>query len=216
MKSYAVIGLGRFGSEVAANLYEYGEDVIAVDIDETLVNSIADHVSRAVVADAKNKEVLKSIGIPLCDCAIVALGTDLASSVLITMNLKSLGVPHIICKAYDDTHKEILEKLGADQVIIPERVVAEKTVLSLVSPNILEHIELSNEYGIIETTTPLAWTEKTIRDLNVRVKYGVSILAVRDGEKVKVSPSAEYTIKQNTTLVLLGEYKSLDQIKKLK
>lgn len=218
MKSYAVIGLGRFGTNVAESLYEYGEDVIAIDIDEGLVDQIADHVSRAVVADAKNKDVLKSLGIASCDCAIVALGSDLASSVLITMNLKSLEVPQVICKAYDDTHKEILEKLGADRVIIPERVVAEKTVLSLVSPNILEHIELSNDYGIIESQTPSSWVGRSLRDLNVRANYGVNIIAVRDesADSVNVSPSAGYVIPGNSTLVLLGEYKALEQIKKIR
>ena len=218
MKSYAVIGLGRFGTQVAESLYEYGEDVIAIDINEDIIDQIADHVGRAVVADAKNKDVLKSLGIADCDCAIVSLASDLASSVLITMNLKSLGIPQVICKAYDDTHREILEKLGADRVIIPERVVAEKTVLSLISPNILEHIELSNDYGIIETQTPTSWIGKTLSELNVRAKYGVNIIAVRDesSDNVNVSPSASYKIPEASTLVLLGDYKSLEHIKRIK
>lgn len=216
MKMYAVIGLGRFGTQLAESLYDYGEDVLAIDVDEALVNGIAERVSRAVTADAKNKDVLKSLGVPQCDCAIVALGSDLAASVLVTMNLKSLGVPQIICKAHDDTHKEILEALGADMVIIPERVVAEKTARSLVAPNILEHIELSDDYGIVECSAPQSWEGKTIRELNIRAKYGVNIIAVRLGEEVNVSPSADYTIDGDSTLVLLGEYKSLNQIKKIR
>ena len=220
MKMYAVIGLGRFGVQMAESLYDYGEDVLAIDIDEDLVDSVADNVTRAVTADAKNKDVLKSLGIAQYDCAIVALGSDLAASVLITMNLKSLGVPHIICKAHDDTHREILEKLGADQVIIPERVVAEKTARSLVAPNILEHIELSNDFGIVECTAPVSWTGRSIKELNIRAKYGVNIIAVRQndgsGENVKVSPGADFRIKSGSTLVLLGEYKALEQIRKEK
>ena len=216
MRSYAVIGLGRFGSQAAARLYEYGEDVLAIDQEETLVNQMADRVTRAVIADAKDKAVLKSLGVADCDCAIVALGSDLAASVLITMNLKSLNVPHIICKAHDDTHREILEKLGADEVIIPERVIADKVASSLASPNILEYIDLSDDYGIVEVKAPASWVGKTIRELNVRKEYGTNILAVRQNDAIEVSPSAQYVIPAEATLVLLGDYTSLNAIKKLK
>lgn len=216
MKSYAVIGLGRFGSQVAARLYEYGEDVLAVDLQETLVNQMADRVTRAVIGDAKDKSVLKSLGVADCDCAIVALGSNLAASVLITMNLKSLNVPYIICKAHDDTHREILEKLGADKVIIPERVIADKIASSLAAPNILEYIDLSDDYGIVEVKAPASWAGKSIRDLNVREAFGVTILAIRQGEQTEVSPSALRPIAAGATLVLLGDYASLDAIQKIK
>lgn len=216
MKSYAVIGLGRFGSQVATRLYEYGEDVLAIDRQETLINQYADRVSRAVIADAKDKNVLRSLGVADCDCAIVALGSDLASSVLITMNLKSLGVPNVICKAHDDTHREILEKLGADQVIIPERVIADKVAGSLAAPNILEYIELSNDYGIVEVKAPASWIGKSIRELNVREVFGVTIIAVKQAETIKVSPSPHDKFQPDTTLVLLGDYKALDAIQALK
>lgn len=216
MKSYAVIGLGRFGSQVAARLYEYGEDVLAIDLQETLVNQMADRVTRAVIGDAKDKSVLKSLGVADCDCAIVALGSNLAASVLITMNLKSLNVPYIICKAHDDTHREILEKLGADKVIIPERVIADKVASSLAAPNILEYIDLSDDYGIVEVKAPASWAGKSIRDLNVRDVFGVTILAIRQGEQTEVSPSAQRPIAAGATLVLLGDYASLDAIQKIK
>jgi len=216
MKSYAVIGLGRFGTQIATRLYEYGEDVLAIDSDETLVNQIADRVTKAVAGDAKNKNVLKSVGVTECDCAIVALGSDLAASVLITMNLKSFNIPHIICKAHDDTHCEILKKLGADQVIIPERVIADKVASSLAVPNILEYIELSNDYGIIECKAPASWTGKALRDLNIREKFGVTVIADKQGENVIISPGGNHVVQNDTTLVLLGDYKSLEGIKDLK
>ena len=216
MKSYAVIGLGRFGMQIASKLYEYGEDVLAVDISEELVDRIADGVTRAVAADAKNRDVLEELGVQSCDCAIVALGSSLADSVLITMNLKSLGVPKIICKAHDDTHSEILYKLGADEVVIPERVVADKLSRNLSSPNLLEYIELSDDYGIVEIAPPRSWIGKTIRELGIRAKYGVNIIAVKQGENIRVSPTAEYTIKGDTVLVLLGDYESLGKIESLK
>ena len=213
MKSYAVIGLGRFGSFVATGLYNYGEDVLAIDSSEEHINGIADRVTRAVVADARNKEVLKSLGVAECDVAVVGIASDLAASVLITMNLKSLGVPTVICKAHDDTHREILEKLGADRVIIPERDVSEKTAASLAKPNILEFVELSEDYGIVECNAPAAWMGKKILDLNIRAKYGVNILAIKQGETVTVSPRATDVIPEGATLVLLGEYSALEKIK---
>ena len=216
MKSYMIIGLGRFGTRLAAQLYAYGEDVMAVDIDETLVNRIADHVTTAVVLDAKNKDAMKKFDVSRFDCAVVALGSDLAASVLVTMNLKSLGAKHIICKASDETHREILQKLGADQVIIPEHDVADKTAMSLARPNILEYIELSEDYGIIECNAPKFWIGKTIRELNIRAKFDVNIIAIKEEEKVKVSPTADYRITQSADLVLLGEYSALNKVRNLK
>ena len=125
MKSYVVIGLGRFGSELATRLYSCGEEVMAIDMDEQLIDKIADRVTRAVAADARDPDVLKKLGVENFERAVVAVGSDLAASALITMNLKALNVPYIICKAHDDTYKDILEKLGADKVIIPEREVAD-------------------------------------------------------------------------------------------
>ena len=216
MKSFAVIGLGRFGSHLAAHLYEYGADVLVIDQKEALINSFADRVTRAAVGNARDKDVLLGLGVAECDCAVVAIGSDLAASVLITMNLKSLNVPHVICKAHDETHREILEKLGADQVIIPEHMIADKVAGSLVSPNILEYIELSEDYAIIDVKTPRSWVGKTLRETNVRDEYGVTVIAVRQGEEIRVSPSPLYRITADATLVMLGEYAALDRIQSLK
>ena len=216
MKSYAIIGLGRFGSHIAEKLYEQGSEVLAIDINDSLVEAISDRVTRAVVADAKNREVLRSLGIQNCDCVIVAIASDLASSVLITMNLKSLGILNIICKAHDDTHREILEKLGASNVIIPERAVAEKLAKSLTSPDVLEYINLSEHHGIVEMKAPLRWCKKTIRELNVRAKYNVNIIAVKQKSGIQVSPGADHVIEENDILVLLGRYDALDKLEKQK
>ena len=145
MKSYVVIGLGLFGSCVARQLCGLGSEVLAIDMDAELVQAISGDVTNAVVADAQDKEVLKALGVGNCDCAVVAIGDDLGASVLATMNLKELGVPYIVCKAHDSTHRKVLEKLGADKVVIPEREVAEKLAHSLSSPNVLEFIELSKD-----------------------------------------------------------------------
>lgn len=216
MKSYVIIGLGRFGFQLARHLYKRDQEVLAIDIHQELVDTIADHVTSAVVADAKDPAVLRELDVQSCDCAIVAIGTDLAASVLVTMNLKKLGVKRIICKAFDNTHAAILEKLGADQVIIPERVVAEKLASSLVSPNILETIELSDTYGIVERKPPKPWIGKTLRDLNIRAKYGISVIALKESGKTNVSPAADDKISPESILVLLGEYEDLNKLERIR
>ncbi|MCF0121515.1 MAG: TrkA family potassium uptake protein [Oscillospiraceae bacterium] len=215
MKTYTVIGLGRFGRQLAARLYEYGEDVLAIDANSSLVNDIANKVTRAVTANAEDISVLRTLGVQNADCAIVAIGTNLASSLLITMNLKNLGVREVICKAHDDTHREILEKIGADRVIFPERIIADKTAEMLASPNILDEIELSEEYGIMELKTPSGWIGKTLEELNVRNRYGIDIIAVKENDRIKVSPTSQFVIPDGAVLVLLGEYAAIDKVKKL-
>ena len=216
MKSYAVIGLGRFGSAMARSLYEYGEDVLAIDIKAELVDDIADHVTRAVEADAKDKDTLKSLGVQNCDTVIVGMGSDLAASVLITMNLKTIGVKEIICKAHDETHREILEKLGADRVIIPEHVVAEKLARTLASTNIMEYIDLSEECGVVEYKVPSSWVGKALSELHIRSKYGVNVIAVKEQDKVKVAPASDYRPGEGTTMLLIGEYQALERIRRMK
>ena len=213
MKSYVVVGLGRFGTYIAEQLYKNGQDVLVIDKHEDRVNEIADCVTRAVCADCADPAVLKSLGVKDCDCAIVAIGSDLASSVLVTMALKNLGVPSVICKAYDETHCAILKKLGADRVFIPEQAFAERLAASLAAPNVLADIELSADYGIIESKPPKAWLGKSLKELNIRAKHGINVLAVKSGEKILVSLSADYVIGSDDILVLLGEYAALDKIK---
>lgn len=215
MKSYVVIGLGLFGSCVARQLCGLGSEVLAIDMDAELVQAISGDVTNAVVADAQDKEVLKALGVGNCDCAVVAIGDDLGASVLATMNLKELGVPYIVCKAHDSTHRKVLEKLGADKVVIPEREVAEKLAHSLSSPNVLEFIELSKDYGIVEVPAPKAWAGKSIVQLNVRAKLGVNIIAVESGENVNVAPSAQYVVKKDDILVVLGDYDALAVLQEL-
>ena len=213
MKSYIIIGLGRFGSEMAVKLYECGEDVLAVDQDEVLVDKIADRVTRAVAADAKDIDVLKKLGAGNFDRAVVAVGSDLAASALITMNLKSLGVPYILCKAHDDTYRAILEKLGANRVIIPEREMADKLSLGLTSTGIMEYIEISDEYGIVEMTPPEAWIGKSIRALELRKKYNANVIALRQGDTLCIPPDIDAELDENTTLVMLGSYELINSLK---
>jgi len=143
MKSYFVIGLGLFGQAVARQLCELGAEVLVMDRSNELVQQVSGDVTHAVVGDAQDKEVLRALGARDFDCAILAIGDDLAASVLITMNLKELQVPYIVCKAHDETHAKVLQKLGADRVVIPEEEYAQRLGRSLFSHNVLDYIELS-------------------------------------------------------------------------
>lgn len=215
MKSYVVIGLGRFGSEMARTLCANGCEVLAMDVRSDLVQQIANDVTHAVVGDAQDKEVLRALGVGDFDCAVIAIGDDLAASVLTIMNLKELNVPYVVCKAHDETHRRVLEKLGADRVMIPEREYAAKLARSLSSHNVLDYIELSPDYGILEVPAPPKWVGKTLKQLNVRAKLGVNIIAVESGKETNVSPAADYCIEQGDILVVLGDNNALKAVQKL-
>ena len=215
MKSYIVIGLGRFGSRAAKRLYELGCDVLAIDRNSDLVQPISNMVTQAVVGDARDKEVLRALGAKDFECAIVAIGGNLADSVLATMNLKELGVPHIVCKASDETHRQVLMKLGADQVVIPEQEQADRLAKNLSTPNVLEYIELSEECGIIEIPAPKDWLGKSLRELNVRAKLGVNIIAIKNGDTIDVSPAPDAPITDQDIMVVLGNNAALKAVQKL-
>ena len=214
MKSYVVIGLGRFGNTLARQLCKLGAEVLAMDVHNDLVQQVAEDVTHAVVGDAQDKDVLRALGVRDFDCAIVAIGTDLAASVLTVMNLQELGVPYIICKAHDETHSRVLKKLGVDKVVIPEQENATRLARSLHSHNVLDYIELSEDYGILEIPAPKSWVGKTLKELNIRAKLGVNIIAVENNKKTNVSPSADYQIQQEDILVVLGDNYSLEAVQK--
>ena len=215
MKSYIVIGLGKFGARAAKRLYELGCEVLAMDRNGDLVQPMSNLVTQAVVGDARDKEVLRALGAKDFECAIVAIGDNLADSVLATMNLKELGVPYIVCKASDETHRQVLLKLGADRVVIPEQEHADRLAKNLSSPNVLDYIEISEEYGIIEMPAPKGWQGKSLKELNVRAKLGVNIIAVEKAGKINVSPAADYRIEAADIMVVLGDTAALDAVQKL-
>lgn len=215
MKSYVVVGLGRFGSEVARQLHTLGCEVLAMDTNGELVQGVSNGVTHAVVADGRDKSVLKALGVKDFDCAIIAIGDDLAASVLTTMNLKELGIKYIVCKAHDEIHRRVLEKLGADRVVIPEKENAARLARSLSSPNVLDYIELSDDYGIVEVPAPKSWCGKSLKDLNVRAKLGVNILAIRREGKINVSPNADFAFQEGDIVVVLGDTAALEAVQKL-
>ena len=215
MKTYVVIGLGRFGSALARQLCKLGAEVLAMDIRSDLVQQVANDVTHAVVGDAQDKEVLRSLGVRNFDCAIIAIGDDLAASVLTTMNLKELDVPYIVCKAHDETHRRVLEKLGVDRVVIPEQEHAQRLARSLHAFNVLDYIELSEDYGILEVPAPKSWIGKTLKELNIRAKLGINVIAVESGKETNVSPAADYRIQTGDVMVVLGDSYALEAVQKL-
>jgi trk system potassium uptake protein TrkA len=215
MKSYVVIGLGRFGRTLAKQLCMLGAEVLAIDVHQDLVQQVAEDVTHAVVGDSQDKDVLRALGVRDFDCAIVAIGSNLAASVLTVMNLQELGVPYIISKAHDETHSRVLQKLGVNKVVIPEQENAARLARSLNSHNVLDYIELSEEYGILELPAPRGWVGQTLKELNVRAKLGVNIIAVESGKKTNVSPSADYLIQEGDVMVVLGDNYSLEAVQKL-
>ena len=215
MKSYIVIGLGRFGQTLARQLCALGAEVLAMDVHNDLVQQVSDEVTHAVVGDAQDKDVLRALGAREFDCAIVAIGSNLAASVLTVMNLQELGVPDIICKAHDETHRRVLEKLGVSRVVIPEQENATRLARSLNSHNVLEYIELSEDYGILEIPAPKNWIGRTLMELDIRKKYGVNVIAVESGKTTCVSPSGNYRVLEKDVMVVLGDNHSLEAVQKL-
>jgi trk system potassium uptake protein TrkA len=205
VENFIVIGLGRFGTAVARELCELGRQVLAMDLDRDLVQNVADKVTHAVVGDARDPDVLQSLGVKEYDCAIVAIGSDVGSSALVAMRLKEAGVPKVVCKARSHVHRRLLEKIGADRVVFPEHEMGIKVAQGLAHSNIINFIELSPEYGIVEIDLPNGWAGRTIRDLDIRAKFEVNVIAIRRGDDINVSPGADCVLVQGDRLLVLGE-----------
>ncbi len=218
MKTFVVIGLGRFGTAVARELSALGHEVLASDADERNVQRVADRVTQAVTGDARDPAVLKTLGVRNYDCAVVAVGGDVGNSTLITLNLKEQGVQKVVCKAQSHVHQRVLEKIGADRVIFPEHEMGVKVAQSLSSSSVLNFIEFSEDYGIVELEAPGSWREKSIKDLDVRNRFRVNIIAVRsaaDGS-LNVAPGASYVIQAGDNVVALGRSEDINRLHEVK
>jgi len=214
MKRVVVIGLGIFGFNVAKDLYESGFEVIAIDKNKDIIQKIRDHSTKAILADGTDKDVMESIGIQGDDIVIISFGEDLAASTLITLHLKELKVKQIIVKAPNEDHKHVLEKVGATEVIIPEREMATKVARSLISPNVLDYIPLSGNYTICEMAPPAYFYGKTIGELRLRTKYHIDVIAVKEvlSDQVKMVPHADYVIKDTDVLVVIGKEQDINKV----
>ncbi len=214
MKSFAVIGLGRFGTSLARRLSSLGNEVLAIDNDMEHVQFISDYVTQAVATDALDESALKSLGITEFDCVLVTISENVEASILITSMLKELGVKYVVSKAVTDLHAKVLRQVGADKVVFPDKDMAEKLAQNLTASSILDYIDLSDKYSIVEVETPKTWFGKSLKQLNVRAVYGVNIVALKNRytDSINVSPHPDYIFAENDILVVIG---SNDDINKL-
>lgn len=211
-KQFVIIGLGRFGSSIAKTLYSLGNDVLAIDKDEDIVQEIADSVTHAVQLDATDENALRSLGIRNFDVAVVTIGDNIQSSVMATLLVKELGVKYIIAKGHSDLHAKVLYKIGADRVILPEKDMGVRVAHNLVSANILDYIELSEDYSVMEIQVLDDWTGRTLNDLRLRSKYGINVMAIKRGDDVNLSPSAEDIVEENDIIVAIGSAEDLSRL----
>lgn len=208
-KQYLVVGLGRFGQSVCETLYENGSEVMALDIDQDRVNDCVDISTHAVCTDAMEKENLEQLGISNFDVAVVNIGSDVKASGIVTMLLKEMGVETVIAKAHDEIHGMMLKKLGADKVVYPERDMGRRVAHNLRTTQIMDFIEVSPDYSLSEIKPMDKWIGKDLGQLALRAKYGMNILAIKNGEEVDASPSAETIIREDDTLLVMCPEKTL-------
>lgn len=203
-REFAVIGLGRFGGSICEGLSMEGMQVLAIDRDEDRVNEYKNIASYAVIADSTDEAVLKELGINNIDHVIVAIGDDIQASILTTVILSELGVNRITVKAKSDYHGKILKKIGAHQVVHPERDMGRRIAHSIISNNILDYLELSEEHSIVEVKVGKKMLGKSLIDLDIRAKYGCNVVAIKRGNEMNVSPSAEEMLQADDILIVIG------------
>ncbi|NLL20331.1 MAG: TrkA family potassium uptake protein [Firmicutes bacterium] len=211
-KSFAVIGAGRFGENLALSLSEMGHDVLVFDADEKKVQELSYQVTHAVQGDSTNEETLKTLGITNFDVVVVAIGVDLQASILTSLILKDLGVKYIIAKAQNALHGKVLEKIGVDRVVFPEKDMGIRIARQLAAYNVLDCIDLSPDYSVTEFIAPKKMEGKSLGELGLRARYGINVIAIRSGEKINISPLADYMISKGDLLIALGENKVMEKL----
>ena len=208
-KSFAVLGLGKFGMSLARELSKAGAEVLGVDIDKEMVHEVADDITCAMCADVRDAETLETLGLSNMDAVIVAITGDLNASVMATICAKEAGVPFVMAKAEDDIHTKILKKVGADKVIIPERESGTRTARMLLSTNIVDFIELSKNICLIEEEVKQEWVGKNLRELNLRQKHKMNVVALRKGEEVIANISPDKPLEAGMRLMAIMDRKDL-------
>ena len=218
MKRFAVIGAGKFGYYVAKALYENKNEVIVFDRDKSKVQAVEPHCTSAIVQDLTNYEALKGLGLEEADAVIISTGADIKPSILICYHLAKLGIKRIIVKAEDDDHGEILKQLGASEIILPGVDMAHRLALRLTSPNILDFLPLEEDFTIAQLDPPPSFVGKTLKELGLRNRYEINIIAVkeRSPERFVMVPGADFVVKANDILVILGRESDLGKIKSRK
>jgi trk system potassium uptake protein TrkA len=208
-QQYAVIGIGRFGTSIAKKLYEAGQEVVGIDLNEKQVEDAELFITHGAVADTTEKAALQSIDIHHFDCVIVAIGSNMQASILTVLLLKELGVKKVIAKALNEQHGQVLEKVGADWIVYPDKDMGERVAHQLLSPNVINFIELSEEYSIEEIKIPAGMIEKSLRDLDLRANYHLSVIAVIRNGEIIISPSPDQVIDDGDILIMIGKKSDL-------
>ncbi|WP_088830028.1 potassium channel family protein [Paenibacillus tyrfis] len=207
---YAVIGLGRFGSSLAKELIKLGYEVLGIDKDEEAVEEMSDELTHVVVADATDEDVIRSLGIRNFDCVVVSIGDDIQASILAAILLKDSGVGMVVAKALSELHGKVLQKIGVDRVIYPERDMGIRVAHQLVSPNLLDYIELSKDYTIAELAVPRSLNGRSLKELDPRARYGCSVVAINKKNGVIIAPTAEDMVEERDVMVVIGTNEQIE------
>lgn len=225
-KQFAVFGLGTFGYSIALELAKKGADVLVVDRNEEVINQIKDDVSHAIIGDVTDEKFIDGLSLNSMDAVIVSIGENMEDSIFVTLILKELGVKNVVCRALSGVHYRVLKKMNADRIVFPEKDMAIRIAESLISPNILEQIEVTEGYSIVEINIPESMEEKKIIDARIRNNFGISIIAVRRmtpvvldsgetdlEEELTISPGPEFTFMKGDIVVVIGNDKDIDRFK---
>ncbi|MCP3773848.1 TrkA family potassium uptake protein [Paenibacillus sp. MZ04-78.2] len=213
-KQFAVIGMGRFGFSVAKTLSNLGFEVLAIDSSEQRTQEVSNIVTHVVQADSTDEEALRALGLRNFDVVIVSIGQDIQASILTTIIVKEIGVPKVVVKAQNELHGKVLVKVGADKVIYPERDMGVRVAHHLISSNIIDYIELSEDYSIVEVQASGQMVGRNLRELDIRAKYGCNVMAIRTGDKMNIAPHAEDIIRHHDILVVVGTNTDLKNFEK--
>ncbi|HCX64320.1 MAG TPA: potassium transporter Trk [Eubacteriaceae bacterium] len=213
MKQFAVIGLGRFGFSLATALYELGYEVLAMDVDEERINLVADLVTFAVQADATDIQSLKAVGLKNVDVAIVAVASDINVNLMSVLNLQELEIEKIYAKAQSEQHEKVLKRLGLKKVFQPERDMGRRVAQHIATSNVLDLIQIDPNHSVIEISPLKKWYGKNLLDLNLRAKFGINVIAIKQGEDLNISPQATDVVNEKDVLVVLGDNKILSELK---
>lgn len=211
-REFAVVGLGRFGASVARILYELGHSVMGIDEDEARVQALANQITHVVQADATDENTLRSLGLRNFDTVIVAIGQNLEASILVTLMLKEIGVKTVVAKAATDAHGKVLERVGADRVVFPEKEMGAKLARFLAQSNILDFIELTPDVSLVEFSPGDGFHGKTLRQLDLRARFHVTVLAIRRGRQVLISPPADEPLHVGDIVVAIGNNDNIERL----
>lgn len=214
MKQFVVIGLGSFGYALATRLYELGHEVIAIDKDPEKVNDIAGFVTISAVAEADDKAALENLGVGNCDVAIISLASDFSSALMCLLYLKEMGVPVVYTKAHTDQQAKVLEKLGSDKILFPERETGKRLAQTLVNSSVMGLLELNDEYSISEILVPEQWVGKSLIDLDLRAKYQINAIALRRNESLLVLLQPDLLFQEQDELIIITSNEQLKLLRR--